>query len=274
MTKLLACFLAIFLLSFSLVSSDLKGQFEKVMQKDIKGDAGQILLEIGQEFKGIPYVAHTLESEAGESLVCRFDAFDCTTLVENLVALTRAKMLNYDFDQFKAELTRVRYKNGEITDYASRLHYFTDWAYENEKRGAVEDITREIGGVINMKKIHFMTTKKDLYKGITSNEILNQIGEAENQINARKRYFIPVNKIASIEHQLKDGDIIGITSTIEGLDCNHQGVVKQIGNRAYLFHASSKEMKVVLSEQTLEAYVGSSKRNSGIIVVRLKEPNY
>jgi len=274
MKNMLGGVLALLIICSFSASTDLRQQFEKVVNKDVNGNAGQVLLSIGQEFIGIPYVAHTLENENGEQLVCRFDAFDCTTLVENLVALTRSKMLNYTFEQFKEELTKVRYKNGQIEDYASRLHYFTDWAYENEKRGVLKDITKELGGVRTQKKIHFMTTKSELYKGITSKEILGHLRESEQQMNARERYYIPVSNIAAIENHLKDGDIIGITSTIEGLDCNHQGVVKKKGNKAYLFHASSKEMKVVLSEQTLASYVGSAKRNSGIIVIRLNEPNF
>lgn len=272
MKKLLAGFIALLTLAAFVTVSDLKEQYEKVIRKQTSGNAGAVLLSIGQEFKGVPYVAHTLEKEGGEQLVCRFDAFDCTTLVENLVAMTRSKILNYSFEQFKEELTKVRYRKGEIDSYASRLHYFVDWAYENEKRGVLDDITQKVGGVRIDKKIHFMTTKKDLYKGITSDKILSDLKKVESEINSRTRYYIPTQKIASVESSLQDGDIIGITSTIEGLDCNHQGVVKKIGNKAYLYHASSKEMKVVLSDQTIAEYIASSKRNSGIIVLRLKEP--
>ncbi len=272
MKKVLSGILSLLIICSFKSTDGLKEQYEKVTGKDLKGNSGTVLLQIAQEFKGIPYVAHTLENESGEQLVCRFDAFDCTTLVENLVALTRSVQSGYSFEQFQDELTRVRYRNGVVDGYGSRLHYFTDWAHENEKRGVLEDITKKCGGVKMDKPIHFMTSKKELYKGITSDAILSELKDAETAVSNRERYFIPVAKISSVEHMLKDGDIVGITSTIEGLDCNHQGIVKKIKDRAYLYHASSKEMKVVLSEQTLAAYVGSSKRNSGIIVLRLKEP--
>lgn len=258
---------------FTYVQSSIKERYEQIRTQPISGTVGEKLLTIAQHFKGVPYVAHTLESETGEQLVCRFDAFDCTTLVENLVALTRSKQQNATFEAFQEELTRVRYRNGQINHYGSRLHYFVDWAHENEQRGIVKNISQQLGGVLHAKPIHFMSTKKELYKGISSESILDEIKQAETNINSRERYYIPVQKIASIEHLLQDGDIVGITSTIDGLDCNHQGVIKKIGKKAHLYHASSKEMKVVLSSNTIAEYVASSKKNDGIIVMRMVEPN-
>jgi hypothetical protein len=39
-----------------------------------------------------------------------------------------------------------RYRGGECTgDYLSRLHYLEDWLYDNNRRGLVEDLTRDLG---------------------------------------------------------------------------------------------------------------------------------
>ena len=34
---------------------------------------------------------------------------------------------NTTFDDYKAELEKIRYRDGVIDGYASRLHYFCDW---------------------------------------------------------------------------------------------------------------------------------------------------
>jgi len=69
---------------------------------------------------------------------------------------------------------------------------------------------------------------------------------------------------------LQDGDIIGITSGIEGLDFNHEGFVVKRNGRAYLLHASLEAKKVILATETLADYLQRVKKHSGIVVLRIK----
>ena len=74
---------------------------------------------------GKPYVAHTLEINEREKLVVNTRQLDCTTLVENVVALTCAfKRGNGSFKDYKYYLNIIRYRNGRNTGYVYRLHYF------------------------------------------------------------------------------------------------------------------------------------------------------
>ncbi|MEZ4902174.1 MAG: DUF1460 domain-containing protein [Spirosomataceae bacterium] len=77
--------------------------------------------------------------------------------------------------------------------------------------------------------------------------------------------------MAAIEGELQEGDIIGITSGIAGLDFNHEGFVTKKQGRAYLLHASSELKKVVIATEPLADYLQRIKKHSGIVVLRIKE---
>lgn len=262
---------ACLLLGFVTHSNDPKAVFEQKMKAVSQGTLPQLTLRMAESFQGTPYVANTLEGNPTEQLVCRFDGLDCTTLVDAAVALALARQKNLSYEDFLTELTRLRYVNGTIKGYPSRQHYFLSWRTENQQRGLLDDITKELGGVPFEKPIDFMSAHADLYKGITSEAILEKIKQNEALVNRQRYTYIPKASVRGIESKLADGDIIGITSTIAGLDCNHQGLIKIVKNRAYLVHASTTAKRVIISPQPLVDYLNSVKRHSGIIVLRLKD---
>ncbi len=248
--------------------TELERDFRTRMNVQYGESLPTIIKQITHSFLGTPYIARTLEGNKTEKLVCRFDGVDCTTLVENVLALSITKKKQADFNFFKDELTRIRYREGTINGYSSRLHYFTDWIYENSKRGILKDITQELGGIPLGKTINFMTAHTNLYPSAETPEVWDELRTFEDSINQRSYFYIPTFDIQKIEPLLNDGDIIGITSAIEGLDCNHMGIINKIGNRAYLLHASSVQKEVELSEVPLSQYVAGNKNNNGIMVVR------
>jgi hypothetical protein len=90
----------------------------------------------------------------------------------------------------------------------------------------------------------------------------------EAMITSRMTWFIPENRLAVVENKLKDGDILGITTNIEGMDISHVVLAVRLSGRIRFIHASSREKKVVISEETLEEYLMNSKMASGIMVAR------
>jgi hypothetical protein len=72
-----------------------------------------------------------------------------------------------------------------------------------------------------------------------------------------------------LEEQIRDGDLIAMTTNTEGLDVQHVGFAVRVKNRIHLLHASSKEGKVVLSKKTLYRHLMQSKVRSGIMVARI-----
>lgn len=243
--------------------------FDQRMKLPVTGNLPTQMLRMSESFLGLPYIASSLEGNPTETLVCKLDGLDCTTLVESAMALAIAKESDPTYQNYRNELTKIRYRNGAINGYASRLHYVLDWMYENEQNDRLTVITKEIGGVPFIKQINFMSNHANLYPSLNSTEVWNSIKKQEEKINQRKHYYIPKQDIAKMEPLLKNGDIIAFTSSVEGLDCNHMGVITKIGNRAYLLHASYTEKKVILSKIPLAEYTASVPKHTGILVARL-----
>ncbi len=153
--------------------------------------------------------------------------------------------------------------------YSSRLHYFSDWIHDNQKKGIVRDVTAEIGGRPFRKTINFMTTHPDLYPPLKDAANLRRMKSVERTISRRSLYFIPKKIVRTLEDRIHDGDLIAITTNTEGLDVQHVGLAVRVKNRIHLLHASSAERKVVLSKQTLYRYLMQSRARSGIMVARV-----
>jgi hypothetical protein len=231
----------------------------------------ELTSKIGIELLNTTYVGHTLEKEP-EQLVVNLRELDCTTFAENCLALARTiKSGVPTFEKFCSELKNIRYYNGEIKDYTSRIHYFSDWIFENSKRGFVADVSGEITQTPYPLNVNFMSTHPESYRQLKSNNtFIKTIAEKEKHITLRKMFFIPEEKLALVEPLLYDGDIVGITTTINGMDVSHVGILIIKSGRMHLLHASSVLKKVVVSDETLEDYLKGSKSVTGIMVARPK----
>ena len=108
-------------------------------------DPGEVMLSNGLGFLDIPYVAHTLDGEVKEDLVVNCDEMDCTTFVEYTLAMSLSPTEDGQVAEgdFANNVQRIRYRNGRIDGYASRLHYITDWAENGVRNGFLEDITEK-----------------------------------------------------------------------------------------------------------------------------------
>jgi N-acetylmuramoyl-L-alanine amidase-like len=234
----------------------------------------ELIAAVGMTFMGTPYVAGTLdENPNSEEVVIKITGLDCVTFVENDLIFSRLiKEGKTDFEDYKAELEKIRYRDGKNTGYTSRLHYFTDWIYDNEQKGIVKDITKDIGGIPYQKTINFMTTHRNSYKQLTNDEDnFNKMSEIENAINSREIYFIPKDDIANVYDKLQTGDIIGITSTLDGLDIAHTGYVYKQDGKTYLMNASLKDKQVEISSMELQDYLMGNSKQGGIVVARVLE---
>ena len=229
------------------------------------------MLEIGKFFIGSPYVVGTLETKGAERLVVNLREFDCFTFVENVVTLAwHVKSRGKTFETFRRLLRKIRYRHGRLQGYSSRLHYFSDWIHDNEKKGIVRDVTAAIGGRPLRNTLTFMTTHRDLYPALKDVVNLRRMKSVERTINKRSRHFIPKRAVRGLEDRIRDGDLIAITTNTEGLDVQHVGLAVRVNHRIHLLHASSFEGKVVLSKKTLYRYLTESSTRSGIMVARLE----
>lgn len=219
-----------------------------------------------------PYVAHTLEWTDEEMLVVNLRAFDCTTFVETVIALTRTARLDEpSFDSFLAELQKIRYRHAVIDGYASRLHYTTDWVYENEQNHHVKNVSAALGGTKQEKQIGFMSSHRAAYKHLKTNDASWQkIVSLEDEINLRGGFdFLPNANISITEPLIPHMAMIGFVTTIKGLDISHVGFAFQKEGLTTFIHASSARKKVVIDEKTLSDYCNGQQSCSGILVVEV-----
>ena len=98
------------------------------------------MLFYARQLKGLPYVAQTLEIHANERLVINLRQLDCTTYVENVLALALcAKHGEERFEDFCHYLQKIRYEDNQV-HYTHRLHYFSEWIADNERIGLVKEV--------------------------------------------------------------------------------------------------------------------------------------
>jgi Protein of unknown function (DUF1460) len=257
--------------------------FNREMRQKIPTTTAQGVLYFGKTFLGNAYpksqVDTTLTASTGsvtlkpideEVLVVNLKTFDCVTFIENMVALTQTRRAVLpDFDVYKKNLANVRYRNG-VVDYAARLHYFSDWLFENEKRGVVRNITKDIGGKVFPKAVFYMSLKKDtLYGNMADSSTFTSIKAIEGAITKREKFYIPKEQISDIESKIKNGDIIAVTNRLEGMDIAHTGFAIWKNGRVHMLHASSQHHKVVMTSVPLADYLKGNKGQTGIMVGRL-----
>ncbi|MGR3809263.1 N-acetylmuramoyl-L-alanine amidase-like domain-containing protein [Jiulongibacter sp. NS-SX5] len=269
MKKILS--VSILLLSFFCLQAQ-EGSDELIVSltSDLKStNRSDKMVEIGKKFLGKPYLAFTLESPQ-EKLICRLDGFDCYTYVETLLALTHVSELeNPSLEDFREFMTQLRYRDGYIDGYASRIHYFFEWAKHAEELELVKDLTPELG-VLYDKPINFMSTHRQYYKAFkTNNTIWNEIKQMEEDLSDYKFYEIPGSQLASVSKKINTGDIIAFTSKINGLDVNHEGVAYWQDGELRFMHASSEFKKVVIADESIESYINRISKHRGLMVLRV-----
>lgn len=244
---------------------------EKLTELDSKSmTPNERIEEIGQWFMRTPYVEKTLEIPGPEQVVIDFQGVDCTTFLESVVSLALIEEAgDLSFEAFEKELENLRYRGGKNTGYISRLHYFSDWIYSNQKKGIVTDMTQKIGGVPYENHPTFMTENPQFYPQLNQKENVEQLQNIEAGIRTRSYYFIPKAQISQVENQIQSGDLIAITTSMDNLDMVHVGFAFEKNGRIHLMHASSKNKEVEISELPLHDYLATNRSQSGIMVVRL-----
>ncbi len=255
------------MLLISLLASSQQSTFEQTMKRPLGQSKAKTMIAIAQSFVGQPYQAHTLERQP-EGLVCNLTAFDCYTFVESVLALTESRYGSKTYLEYQKTLQKLRYRSGQIDGYQSRLHYFGEWIVQAQKNNFIQDITSQIPDSKPLdKQINFMTKHRKLYEPLVNDLVFEYIAQTEKKLSKLTKYHLPKNKIN--EKYINEGDIIGITSTVKGLDFNHEGfAVKQHG-RIYLLHASSEFKQIMISKEPLTDYLNKIKKHGGIVVLRL-----
>ena len=234
---------------------------------------GEILIETGLHFRGSPYAVGLLDASPEERLVVDLTQFDCVLYVEVVLAMALGiAVQDYAYDSFKQRLQSLRYRDGSIDGYCSRLHYFSEWIADNHARGHVQDVTRTAGGVRLAKTLDFMSSHRGSYpRLVASDSLYAGIVAMERRLAGAALYHIPQGSIDDAYSMLQDGDVLAMTTDIRGLDVTHTGLAfSQPDGTFGLLHAST-EGGVKVSPD-LAAYVRGNRIQIGIVVARPVDP--
>ncbi len=230
---------------------------------------------IGRQFIGTPYVGGTLESEDGEKLTVNMDELDCTTFVETVLALAytvgegRASWRDYTYN-----LERMRYRSGELNGYGSRLHYASDWVMDNVHRGNFKEVTSNLeGSEPQVKSLDYISSNREKYPALKDSINYDRIKNMELGYSNHRFPVIKSSKLTKkdVLSQLREGDVVLLTTKIPGLDVQHMGIIVMKENVPHLMHASSAEGEVIVDQLPLTDYMRRNRSVTGIRVIRLIE---
>ena len=129
-----------------------------------------LMLSNAQTFIDTPYVPNTLEIDDAENLVINCDEVDCTTFVEYVLAMSLCSEQGKDMSEgeFAGNLQRIRYRDGKIDGYTSRLHYIADWIENGVRGGFMEDVTAVNSPYTQTLNLSYMSTHQKDYKQLAN----------------------------------------------------------------------------------------------------------
>jgi hypothetical protein len=240
---------------------------------------GRAAARVGELAIGTPYVAHTLEAYLGaggavpatEPLTLSLTRLDCVTLVEGCLAVARVARAEGapTWERFAREVERMRYRDGARVGYASRLHYFSEWIADGERRGLLRDLGPELGGVEDARPLRFMSEHRGSYAALADDDVYAAIGAAERRLDDRPRRVIPAARIADVADRIETGDVLAFATAIPGLDVTHAAFAYQdAGGTLRVLHAPLSGGTVEVTAAALPEYVAAIRRSTGILVAR------
>lgn len=234
----------------------------------------QVVAFIGKQFIGTPYVANTLEGTP-EMLTVNVDELDCTTYIDvvSAMAVTIGERRN-SWQDFVHNLEKMRYRQGKVDGYASRMHYISDWIVTNSHKGLIRDVTDRLPQPsYQVKTLDYMSRHRDSYPALADSLEYERIKSMEVGYRSHRYPYIKSNALLgkNAAKTLKEGDIVALTTKIDGLDVSHMGIIVFEADGPHLMHASTKEGKVVIDRLPLGEYLRKNRNVTGLRVIRILE---
>jgi hypothetical protein len=239
---------------------------------------GLATARVGVLAVGTPYEAHLLDAylrrgdgPVAEPLTLSLTRFDCTSFVESSVAVARAARAGGtpSWKGFGREVERMRYRHGMRGDYTTRLHYFSEWVADGDKRCLLRDMGFALGGVEDRRPLRYMTEHRDSYAALADDRVFKSMREMEKRLDRLSRRVIPTARIPEVEDRIQNGDVLGFATSTPGLDVTHCAIAHR-DSRGVLrvLHAPLAGGGVEMSRLALPQYVAQLRGASGIMVAR------
>lgn len=247
--------------------------FEKIMRildEEPSLCAPELLVKTALSFLGTPYETGLLEN-GPETLLIETSKTDCILFVEMCLALVQTYLSGErTFGRFAGETAQLRYREGIADNYASRLHYTSEWISKAESRGILSEITAQNGGKALNQEFFFMSTHPESYRQLKEDtSLVRKIADVERELSAKEYSFIPKAELPQHISDIRTGDIVCFTSTVKGLDIAHIGIALKKDGILTFIHASSAAGKVIINETPLVEYTNGVRSQSGVRILRL-----
>jgi hypothetical protein len=247
--------------------------------KRLRGPLGVEAARVGELAVGTPYEPYTLEAylRAGgspsgtEPLTLSLTRFDCATLVESCLAVARVADAGASpsWERFGREIERMRYRGGTRRGYASRLHYFSEWISEGERRGLLRNVGAELGGAEDSRPLRFMTAHRERYPALADDGVFREIEAMERRLDSHPRRVVPTKRIPQVVDRIETGDVLAFATGIAGLDVTHAALAyRDAGGILRVLHAPLSGGLVAITRATLPEYVAAIRQATGILVAR------
>ncbi len=240
--------------------------------------------DVSQAFLGKPYKLDALGEGPGSydgDPLYRTDAFDCTTFVETVWAMTEGA----DEAAWRSNLRAIRYRDGQVS-FGNRLHFISlDWVPYQIKRGAMQDVSALIDA--QLEKVTTLIDKRRWFekRHWSQFEIFFKTAPYPRPTPVTVA-FVPFDHYAAdsrIDERLRD--LLGHGALIvnfvrrnwdetfslgTAIDITHQGILLLKDGVPTLRHASAVHGRVV--DQGFWSYVKNRPQHSSLKGFQLLKP--
>ena len=223
----------------------------------------------------------------------RFDAFDCTTYVETVLALSHSR----DIENFKSIINTIRYADG-IVSFPFRNHFpEIDWIPNNTDAGYIFDTTAEVAGFHPVHLAETSIDKRSWYQHLTIRSI--QVPGADQmekeklltdlraegagyEIKDVQTQYLHLRTMENNPDIFKRFPAAAVINVVRPnwlpnanygttLNISHQAIVIRKNGKVFIRHANSHDKKVAesLLIDELKTYA-NSKTIKGINVLALR----
>ncbi len=235
---------------------------------------GELAVRAGKLRLGTPYL-DPAQLDVPEELHIELATLQCQSFVESSLAIARCVWNETPTaDCMASEVRDLRYRDGVVAGFASRLHYFNDWLTDNARRGSLVLLGDKVATKAWTQRFDYMSKHHKRYPQLAHADILEAISAAESRLTSTEYRIVPKEQIAAAEKELQTGDVIAfITSQKPGLMISHTGfVVRGASGALHVMHASSYHQKVIITRTDLAGYLNARDDRQGIMVARPQPP--
>lgn len=259
-------------------------KFQQIVAQAMAGNwaalaMGARVAQFGQALRGTTYVGWTLEiDDRIESPSVNFNGLDCWTFFETALGLARMiskRQSNYTPSDLLRQIEWTRYRGGLCRgQYLDRIHYLDEWFTNNEARGNIRNVTRQVGPMVRLtgRSNDEMSLNPKLYRYLRANPALvPALRQIESRLEQVPFGFISKQQVAACESHIQSGDIIGIVTNRQHVFCSHVGLALRTSDGVCRFmHASVSHKKVVV-DKSLHEYLDAIKSHAGIVIARVRD---